>query len=393
VATRKVFTPILLTCLVLTAAVHIATYVLSVVLPLHVVALGGTPTQVGMLFSVSAAAAMFLRPVVGGWVDRLGVRPVLLPGVAILAVTSVAFHVAATPASVILLMLGVGVAAALVSTSAGVLAAQATADAYRGEALSVYYVATSVAMAVAAPAGLVLFRIGGARLAFVAVTAIAAVLLGVVLSPATRTAPTARAAVGRWRLWSRHALASSGALILVTLGHSSLYGFLPLHAIRNGLEHHLGWFFALYSVWLVLCRVVLRRASDRLGRAAVVVPSMAASALGYAVLAMPLSAVSLAAAALLLGTGASLLYPTLVAQLVDRAPAEERGLAIGTLSGSYDLGMVIGSFMIGVVVERASYPAAFVVAAAATGLGLASYVAAEQSRTRRAVFSGPSPGV
>src|SRR5881275_1012369 len=79
---RAVFTPTLLACYAITAAVHVASIVLNTLLPLHVADLGGTKTQVGLLFSVMTVVSMFLRPTVGGWVDRFGARPVIAPGIA-----------------------------------------------------------------------------------------------------------------------------------------------------------------------------------------------------------------------------------------------------------------------------------------------------------------------
>src|SRR5207244_6655797 len=93
---RTVFTPTLLACYGITAAVHVASIVLNTLLPFHVVDLGGTKTQVGLLFSVMTIVSMFLRPTVGGWVDRFGARPVIAPGIAALALTSLALQLATT---------------------------------------------------------------------------------------------------------------------------------------------------------------------------------------------------------------------------------------------------------------------------------------------------------
>ena len=390
---RRVYTPTLLTCVAISALIHMATYTLNVVLPLHVVAMGGTKAQVGMLFSASACASMFLRPVVGGWVDRYGVRPVLLPGVLALAATAVGLHLADTPAAVIALMAGLGFAAALISMSSGVLAASAAAEAVRGEALSIYYVASSVAMAVGAPVGLALMGWGGVALNFAVVGGLAGLLLAIALLPTTGVPARGAGASPGFRLWSRHAVSPAVTLILVALGSSAIYAFVPLYAMRHGLGAHVAWFFALYSTWLVACRVLLRGVADRMGRGRVLVASMTATALGFFALAAPPTAASLAVSALLLGGGASVLYPALVALVVDRTPSREHGLAIGTLSGSYDVGVVIGSALIGLVVERLSFGSGFATAGAAALAGLAVFAFAERRRARSPGTAGPAPGV
>lgn len=389
-----VFTRPLLTCCAITALIHAATYMLMALLPIHLVRLGGTKMQVGMLFSVSTLISMVLRPVVGGWIDRFGVRPVILPGVLTLAATSLAFHFAATPTGVVALMAGLGVSNGLISTSASVLAAQVTAPERRGEALSVYYVATSLGFAAGAPTGFALLGVGGMRLNFLVVTGAAVLMSGLALSLRGPEKPeAATAAAPGFRLWSRAALPAAGALILTIMGHSSVYGFLPLYAIANGAGRHVGWFFTLFSVWIIVCRLVLRRISDRLGRTRVLIPAMGATAAGYLVLTQPPTAASLAVAAVLLATGGSVLYPTLLALVVDRAPARERGLAVGTLSGAFDLGVVVGSLLLGLVVEQLSYGAGFAMAATTTVLGLLAFVAMERRRLRPAVLRQPFSGV
>src|SRR4030095_12653747 len=135
-------------CLAITSCIHILVYMLSATLPLHMVALGGSKTQVGLLFGVSAGFSMLLRPLVGGWVDRSGFRPVMLPGPAVLLAPLAALPLAQAPALLVALMAGIGFGNGLVSTSAGVLAAQASPAERRGEALSVYYVAASLAFTV-----------------------------------------------------------------------------------------------------------------------------------------------------------------------------------------------------------------------------------------------------
>ena len=155
------FTRALVTCLAVTSAVHAAIYLVNAVLPLHLVALGGSKTQVGLLFSVATVVSMFLRPLVGGWNDRFGFRAVVLPGTVVLAASVLALLLVEAPAAVVALMLGMGLGNGLISTSAGVLAARATAPEHRGEALSIYYVATASALAIGPPLGFALYGAGG----------------------------------------------------------------------------------------------------------------------------------------------------------------------------------------------------------------------------------------
>jgi MFS family permease len=369
-----------LVCVGITFLLHVVVYLLNTQLPLHVLGLGGSHAQIGWLFAVNTGVAVLLRPQVGGWVDRHGARAVMAPGAVVLVATMVALGLATSPLAVIASMAGLGVAGALLSTTGSVVVAAQSPAARRGEALSLYYVAASIGVALGPATGFVLADVGGSALNFALVTALS--LAASALAVGLRTPPANAAPPGPGvRLWSAHAVPASLALIVITAGHATVYAFLPLHAAASGLGR-IAWFFPLMSGCTIACRLLLRRASDRYGRGPVLLPALAAIAAGNAVLAAPPSVATLAAAAALLGCGNSMLYPTLVALVVDRTPERERGLAIGTLSGAWDVGVAVGSPLVALLVQARGYPAGFLASAATTLLGLATFVALERRRRR-----------
>jgi MFS family permease len=375
-----VVTRTLLLCVAITWLIHVITYLLNTQLPLHVVALGGTRGQVGWLFAANTGIAMVLRPQVGNWVERYGARAVMLAGAGVLVATMGALDISATPLGVIAPMAGLGIALALVSTSGSIVVAEQSPASRRGEALSLYYLASSVGVAIGPPAGFALAALGGMALDFGVVTLLSVVVAG--LTIAVRTPPGRPGRPGGFgRPWSRQAVPTSVALIIVTMGYTTVYAFLPMHAAAAGLGNA-AWFFPLMSACTIASRLLLRRASDQFGRARVLVPALAAIALGTALLALPPSIASLTAGAVLLGTGNSMLYPTFVALVVDRAPAAERGLAIGTLSGAWDVGVFIGAPLVAWLVQARGYSAGFLASALAVVLGLAVFLATEHGHRR-----------
>ncbi len=137
---------------------------------------------------------------------------------------------------------------------------------------------------------------------------------------------------------------------------------------------------------MITCRVLLRGVSDRVGRTQVLVPAMVMLIAGYACLALPPTAPSFVAAALCLASGSSLLYPTIIALVADRASSAERGLAIGTIAGAWDVGIVIGSAVVGFVVERAGFGPGFMVGAATAAAGILVFVTGERRRAAAAPY-------
>lgn len=383
----SLITPTIAACLAISGGVHVVVYLLNATLPLHVVGLGGSKTQVGLLFATSTTVSMVLRPLVGGWVDRFGPRRVMLPGVAVLLGTLLLLPLAAAPAAYVALMAGLGCGNGVLATAAGVLVAQASPAARRGEALSVYFLATALSFAAGPPLGLALYGRGGMRPCFVAALGLGALLALLILT--LRSPALEAAADHRFRWFSRRALPAAATVVCVNIGYSSIYAFLPLYALAAGLDGSLGWFYVLFAICIITGRLTLRGLSDRIGRAQVIVPAVALTTLSYLLLALPPRVPTLAAAAIMLGAGVAVFYPTLLALLVDRTPEAERGSAMGTLSGSFDLGSVLGSLVVGFTVERVSFAAGFHAAAAGALAGLTLFVLAE----RRAVLRRSTLGV
>jgi predicted MFS family arabinose efflux permease len=281
--------------------------------------------------------------------------------------------------------------------AAAVLAASAPAE-RRGRALSVYYMAAPVSMAVAAPVGLWLFREVGAGATFAMVTVLGLAVAACGLSPALVIDRPAAPARGASPLWSRGAVPLSAVLVGAAMGQSALYAFLPLHAAARGQEHHLTWFFGLYSGGMIVFRIAVSSRADRWGRRQILVPALGLLALGFTVLIPPPVPLRLAVAALLLAAGSSALYPMLVALVVDRVPAGERGVAMGTVSGAWDLGIFAGSLAIAAIVEHASYGAAFMTATALTAVALGGLILVERGRmthpdAARPPARPPEPGL
>ena len=144
----------------------------------YVVAVSGADIyqeiDIGAALKITAASpdALMILPIEpGSWVDRFGARWVMGPGIAALIVTCLALQVVSAPEGLIALMIGLGLANALISTPASVLTATSTGPEHRGEALGTYYLASSVGVALAPPLAFGLQAVGGMSLAFAAMCA------------------------------------------------------------------------------------------------------------------------------------------------------------------------------------------------------------------------------
>jgi len=131
--------------------------------------------------------------------------------------------------------------------------------------------------------------------------------------------------------------------------------------------------------------------SDHAGRKPLITAGMIvqALALGLLVAGDGAFAPSLAAA-LLLGAGTAMVYPTLIAAVSDASQPRDRARVIGVYRFWRDFGFVLGALIAGIGADTTSAKTAILIVAALTGAsGLV--VAATSWQPRTALRAAPAP--
>jgi MFS family permease len=177
----------------------------------------------------------------------------------------------------------------------------------------------------------------------------------------------------------------SQAGLVNNLNDGVAWGVVPLFLAANGASvSAIGLVAGLYpAVWGV-AQIGTGAWSDRAGRKPLIVAGMLFQALALAVLAVSQGDVLLAAvAAVMLGAGTALVYPTLIAAISDHVTPMARAPTIGVYRFWRDMGYVAGGLVAGIAADVISFAGAIGVVAVLTGVsGL--WVAADlpASRTR-----------
>jgi MFS family permease len=152
-------------------------------------------------------------------------------------------------------------------------------------------------------------------------------------------------------------------LLLGLIPFTAFAAFVPLFAEDIGVGS-VGGIFGLYAGLVLVIRIVGARLPDRLGWQRGSTYALVGVTAGIWIIAAWGSVASLWVAAVALGCGMSLLYPSLFTAVMAAAPEEERSHAVGTFSVFFDLSQGFGATLIGVVVslssgnERAGFAAA-----------------------------------
>ena len=187
--------------------------------------------------------------------------------------------------------------------------------------------------------------------------------------------------------------ACSQAGVVNNLNDALAWGLAPLYLAAHGASvREVAVVAAAYPVVWGAGQLVTGWLSDRTGRKPLIAAGMLVQAAALALLVAGNGAFTPSlAAAILLGVGTAMVYPTLIAAVSDASQPRDRARTVGVFRFWRDFGFVLGALIAGFGADAASPRAAIAIVGALTAAsGLV--VAATSWRSRFALESTPVQG-
>jgi MFS family permease len=329
-------------------------FLLLSVAPMLAAAAGVGSSGAGLITGSLLLGTVLAEAVAAAGIKRFGYRAVLAAGALLLGAPALLL-IPREPAAV---MMGVGfvrgLGFGLCGVTTGAFTATLLPPGRRGEGLGLLGIVSGVPAVVALPAGVWL---AGHHLApAVAATAAAAGLLplaAVRWLPGRAAAPGAPAAT-RPRRAPGSALRLPLIFAACTIAAGVIDSFLPL---AKGVSSDLSSAALLVTtITATLSRWQAGRHGDRYGHARLLIPALAAAALGMAAMIWLASPALLFAGMALFGAGFGVIENATFALLLDRLP---EATASSLWNFAYDAGYGAGPAVFGLFAARTGYPPAF----------------------------------
>jgi len=351
----------------------------------------GVTSSVAVLSFIVAfgLAKSFTNLAAGTWATRVGRRRLLILGWALALPVPLLVGLAPSWAWIVAANVFLGVNQGLAWSMTVVMKIDLVGPKRRGLALGLNEAAGYGGVALAAAAS------GWLAAEFVArdvlvVGALAVAVLGLVLSlafvrdtgahvdleqerhpaAADRTPPMLRTAfpAASYRDPALRSCAQAG--LVNNLNDALAWGLVPLYLAAEGASiGAIGLVAGLYPAVWGLGQIWTGHRSDIVGRKPLIVAGMLLQALALTALAASGGEVALAAfAAVALGAGTALVYPTLIAAISDAVVPSARAAVVGVYRFWRDMGYVVGGLMAGIAADALGFSGAIALVAGLTAL-------------------------
>jgi len=330
-------------------------YLLLPTLPLYIKDLNIGEWQLGFIIGGFTLSAVVVRPIIGGLLDRFGRRYFIVAGLILFTIAMVLYNWASGFFLLFLLRILHGSGWAISTTSIGTSITDLIPARRRSEGMGWYGMSMSVSMAVGPIIGVWMVQSYSFRhlIVLASCLSVAAILIALATKVPAIRSDNKRKVV----FFDKSVLPISAAIFFLAFTYGGITTFLPLFA--GSIQVNAGIFFLVYAVALTFTRPVAGRLADRYNEGSIIIPSMILTIIALLILSFSDGLPGVLVSAILYGTGFGSAQPALQAATLRFISPANRGMANASFFTAMDLGMGLGSILLGVIYQLFGYPALF----------------------------------
>ena len=163
--------------------------------------------------------------------------------------------------------------------------------------------------------------------------------------------------------------------LLTALTYSSILSFITAYSESKNLFEYASIFFIVFAVSMIVVRPFVGKMFDRKGPSAVMYPSFIFFAIGMVLVSFVNNQWTLWLSAVFIGIGYGTLFPCLQTVAIQTVPKNRMGYAISTFFTLFDIGLAVGSIIMGIFISWIGFQNTFLLCSVIIVLTLLVYKA------------------
>ncbi|WP_168395377.1 MFS transporter [Acinetobacter indicus] len=370
-------------------------FALLAVLPIYIMNdLGGTVKEAGLALTLFLVSSIAIRPFSGLIVEKLG-KKLSFRGSELCFVLFAFYYIWIDSMwSLLLVRFLHGIWFSILTTVAVPVASDFIPEARKGEGIGYFVMSTNLGVVFGPLIALTTIQFTSFRVLFAVLAVIMAMGFLFCLSlklqddrvkPANLSDPSAT----KPRL-SLHDIVETRVIpvglvaMLTALAYSSVISFITAYSEAKQLLAYTSLFFVVFAVSMIVVRPWVGKRYDRKGPSAVMYPSFVCFAMGLVIVSFLSNPWILWLSAVFIGIGYGTLFPCLQTVAIQTVNKQRMGHAISTFFTLFDLGLALGSVLMGILIAWMGFQLTYLLCAVLVLLTLLLYKAIVTPTLRQA---------
>lgn len=327
-------------------------------IPIYLSKFEAREAEIGFLVGIFSISSLVLRPIVGRALLSFPERKFMIAGTILTVFSCLAYLIAPPFWPLLIVRIFHGIGLALFMTAVFTRVASITPETHRGQLISYFYLAGNMAFALGPYFAMLLINRFNFIVLFLVCTGLSLCSLFIATKLVKREViPLKDQSLKAHTILSREVLSPSVIALMLNFIWGTLNAFFPLYALNRGVSNP-GIFFIFLAITLMLGRILGGRLLDLYERKKVIIPCLTMIVISLVLLTFSTTLPMFILVAVILGTGWSLLYPSIFIYAIESAGSSQ-GPAMGTFTALADLGAGIGPMIMGIILQWTSYPIMF----------------------------------
>lgn len=355
---ERLWTRNFILALVITIGVNLACNLLLSTISIYAKQITSTDAYAGVMTGAFTLAALFIRIVAGKMLDKIGRRKVLMFGVGITVLSTVAYLLTNNIYIIIFLRVMQGVGFGISSTAIATIVTDITPESRMLEGIGYSGVGITITTAIGPSIALALVgeNYDKFNVLFIVTAAVAlfTILLSFKLSYKEVVSKKEEGTCDGEGISISKIIIPSIVLFIAAVAESTILAFAALYGIELGFSN-IGLFFTINAMGILASRLFINQIVNKLGTNVVVSSGVLIFAASIFGIAVTKTYIMLIIMGFLCGVMVGSLLPIVNLLILDSASKSSRGMANAIYYALIDGGYGIGSIMWGQVVVACGY--------------------------------------
>lgn len=349
-------------------SVFIVFYGLVATLPLYAIGiLNRTDQEAGLLMSIFLLSAIIVRPFTGLVLDKFGKRKILWISLILYLICTIFYNFLEPFSWLLVLRFLHGIWFSIVTTACGAIAADIVPPARRGTGLGYFMMSTNLAVVLGPLLTLSIIQVFSFNILFIILSILMTIgALSALTIPNQKqfTPIPIKRKLSFNDFIEKKALRVSIIASLIGFSYASVLSYISIYAQRKELLEMTGTFFIVFAAIMLIARPFTGKIYDKKGPQYILYPGLILFVIGLILLAYMTSVTPFLIAAGFIGLGYGSIVPSLQTLAIQSTHIERSGYATATFYTFFDLGIAIGSYVLGIIAISYGYQMIYLLASA-----------------------------